>query len=59
MPCGKLTEIRESGPVVKLEDPITRVPYWVVTQIAEMDTVSKNSILFSFAARSTFPMEYD
>jgi cytochrome P450 len=59
MPCGKLTEIRESGPVVKLEDPITRVPYWVVTRITEMDTVSKNPILFSSAARSAFPMEYD
>ena len=59
MPYGKLAEIRESGPVVKLEDPITRVPYWVVTRIAEMDTVSKNPTLFSSAARSAFPMEYD
>ena len=59
MPYGKLAEIRESGPVVKLEDPITGVPYWVVTRIAEMDTVSKNPTLFSSAARSAFPMEYD
>jgi cytochrome P450 len=59
MPYGKLAEIRESGPVVKLEDPITGVPYWVVTRIAEMDAVSKNPKLFSSAARSAFPMEYD
>lgn len=59
MPYGKLAEIRVSGPVVKLEDPITGVPYWVVTRIAEMDTVSKNPTLFSSAARSAFPMEYD
>jgi cytochrome P450 len=59
MPYGKLAEIREAGPVVKLEDPITGVPYWAVTQIAEMDHVSKNPLLFSSAARSAFPMEYD
>ena len=59
MPYGKLAEIRQSGPVVKLEDTITGVPYWVVTRIAEMDAVSKNPKLFSSAARSAFPMEYD
>jgi cholest-4-en-3-one 26-monooxygenase len=59
MPYGKLAEIRESGPVIKLEDPITGVPCWVVTRIAEMDTVSKNPTLFSSAARSAFPMEYE
>ena len=59
MPYSKLAESRESGPVVKLEDPVTGVPYWVVTRIAEMDTVSKNPTLFSSAARSAFPMEYD
>ncbi|MDE0949693.1 MAG: cytochrome P450 [Halioglobus sp.] len=59
MPYDKLKEIREAGPVVKLEDPITGVPYWAVTQVAEMDFVSKNPKLFSSAARSAFPMEYD
>ena len=59
MPYDKLKEIREAGPVVKLEDPITGVPYWAVTRIAEMDYVSKNPKLFSSAARSAFPMEYD
>lgn len=59
MPYGKLQEIRDAGPVVKLDDPITGVPYWAVTRIAEMDAVSKNPKLFSSAARSAFPMEYD
>lgn len=58
MPYEKLREIREAGPLVKLEDPITGVPYWAVTRIAEMDYVSKNPKLFSSAARSAFPMEY-
>jgi cholest-4-en-3-one 26-monooxygenase len=58
MPYGKLAEIREAGPVVKLEDPITGIPYWAVTRIAEMDYVSKNPKLFSSAERSAFPMEY-
>jgi cholest-4-en-3-one 26-monooxygenase len=59
MPYGKLREIREAGPVVKIEDPITGVPYWAVTHVAEMDQVSKNPKLFSSAARSAFPMEFD
>jgi len=59
MPYGKLREIRAAGPVVKLEDPITGVPYWAVTRVAEMDYVSKNPTLFSSAARSAFPMEYE
>jgi len=58
MPQAKLREIRAACPVAKLDDPITGVPYWVVTRIAEMDHVSKNPKLFSSAARSAFPMEY-
>ncbi len=59
MPYGKLKEIRDAGPVVKLDDPLTGVPYWAVTRVAEMDYVSKNPKLFSSAERSAFPMEYD
>jgi cytochrome P450 len=59
MPYGKLRDIRAAGPVVKLDDPITGVPYWAVTRVAEMDYVSKNPKVFSSAARSAFPMEYD
>ncbi len=57
MPYDKLREIREAGPVVKIEDPITGIPYWAVTRVEEMDTVSKNPKLFSSEERSAFPME--
>lgn len=59
MPYGDLKEIRNAGPVVRLEDPITGVPYWAVTRREELDAVSKNPALFSSAARSAFPMEYE
>ena len=59
MPYGALRELREAGPVVRMEDPITGVPYWVVTRQAELDYVSKNPALFSSAERTAFPMEYD
>ena len=58
MPYTRLKEIRDAGPVVKIEDPISGTPYWAVTRIAEMDEVSKNPALFSSAERSAFPMEY-
>ena len=59
MPYNKLREIREAGPLVKIEDPITGIPYWVVTRQAELDAVSKNPKLFSSAERSPFPMEFE
>ena len=59
MPYEKLKEIRDAGRVVRLEDPLTGVPYWAVTHVEEMDFVSKNPKLFSSAERSAFPMEYD
>lgn len=59
MPYAKLKEIRDAGPIVKIEDPLTGVPYWAVTRIEEMDQISKNPKLFSSAARTAFPMEYD
>jgi cytochrome P450 len=42
-----------------MEDPLSGVPYWVVTRIAELDYVSKNPALFSSAEKSAFPMEAD
>ena len=59
MPYQDLKQIREAGPIVKIEDPITGIPYWAVTRIEEMDFISKNPKLFSSAARSAFPMEMD
>ena len=59
MPYQQLKEIRDAGPVVKMDDPITGIPYWVVTRQAELDYVSKNPALFSSAERSPFPMEFE
>jgi cytochrome P450 len=59
MPYGELAKIRAAGPVVHMDDPITGVPYWVVTRQAELDFVSKNPKLFSSAERSPFPMEFE
>ena len=55
MPYDKLREIREAGPVVKIDDPITGIPYWAVTRVEDMDYVSKNPKLFSSEERSAFP----
>ncbi len=59
MPYQALKEIRDEGPVVRIEDPLTGVPYWAVTRVEEMDFISKNPKLFSSAERSAFPMEPD
>jgi cytochrome P450 len=59
MPYESLRELRNAGPVVRMEDPLTGVPYWVVTRQAELDYVSKNPALFSSAERTAFPMEFD
>ena len=58
MPYAELKKIRDAGSVVKMDDPITGVPYWAVVRQQEMDFVSKNPKVFSSAARSAFPMEY-
>jgi cholest-4-en-3-one 26-monooxygenase len=59
MPYEALREIRQAGPIVRMDDPLTQVPYWVVTRRADLDEISKNPTLFSSAARSAFPMEYE
>ena len=59
MPYEMLKEVRDAGPLVRMEDPLTGVPYWVVTRQEELDYISKNPALFSSAERSAFPMEMD
>ena len=59
MPYEKLREIREAGPVVKIEDPISGIPFWAVTRREDLDLVSKSPHLYSSAARGAFPMEMD
>ena len=54
-----VANIRSAGPAVKIDDPLTGVPYWAVTQHAAIDFVSKNNDLFSSRLRSALPMESD
>lgn len=55
----KIAEIRSAGPAVKIDDPITGVPFWAITQYAAVDYVSKNNDLFSSRLRSAMPSEND
>jgi cytochrome P450 len=59
MPYEELARMRKDSTLQYMDDPITGVPYWAVLGIEEMDFVSKNPKLFSSAARTAFPMEYD
>lgn len=59
MPYEELARMRKDSPLQYLPDPITGVPYWAVLGVEEMDYISKNPALFSSAARSAFPMEYE
>jgi len=58
MPYELLRQLRQAGPVLKMDDPVTGVPYWAVVGHKELDYVSKNPALFSSALRSSFPMEH-
>jgi len=58
MPYEMLRQIREAGPLVYMDDPLTGVPYWVVTRQKELDFISKNPQLFSSRERAPFPTEY-
>ena len=57
MPLEKLSDNRANGPVVRIEDPLTGVPYWLVTRRDQLDFVERNKTVFSSQARSAMPME--
>ncbi len=59
MPYAELQKFRKLGPVIKMEDPITGVPYWAVVHVKEIDFISKNPRLFSSAERTCYPMEQE
>jgi cholest-4-en-3-one 26-monooxygenase len=59
MPYEELKKFRDLGPVIKMEDPITGVPYWAVVHAKEIDFISKNPLLFSSETRSCYPMEHE
>ena len=58
MPYNELEKIRRQGDVVRREEPITGVPYWIVAGREQLDFVSKNPALFSSHERTAFPMEF-
>lgn len=55
----EVARIRAAGPAVKIDDPVTGVPYWAVTRQAAIDYVSKNNAFFSSRLRGSHPDEYD
>lgn len=57
MPVDELARVRQAGSMVKMDDPVNGVPYWVASTQASLDFVSKNPGLFSSAARSAWPQE--
>ena len=57
MPYDTLRDIRKSGPVHYMEDPIRGVPYWLITGRDEIDFISKNPAIFSSEARSVLVNE--
>jgi cholest-4-en-3-one 26-monooxygenase len=59
MPYEELKTLRENGPVIRMDDPLTGVPYWAVVRVKEIDFISKNPKLFSSAARTALPMEVE
>lgn len=56
---AEIAKIREAGAAVKIDDPITGVPFWAVTRQSAIDFVSKNNDMFSSERRSAIPMEFD
>lgn len=57
MPNDLIKQIRDAAPAVKIDDPITGVPFWAVTRKEAIDYVSANNDLFSSALRGAPPME--
>ena len=58
MPYDELAKIRASGPIHYMDDPTMGVPYWLVTGRMEIDTISKQPLVFSSQARSALADEY-
>lgn len=57
MPNDLIRQIQRAGPAIKIDDPITGVPFWAVTQKQAIDYVSSHNHIFSSALRGAPPME--
>ncbi len=56
----KIADIRQrAGAVVKIDDPISGVPYWAIMTRKACDYVSKHPEVFSSQARTAIPHEFD
>lgn len=57
----KLWEMRQQAdaPVIKIDDPLSGVPYWAVLNREDADYICKNPGLFSSEERTAIPEEYD
>ena len=57
----KLQELRKQagGPIVKIEDPLTGIPYWAVMGRTEADLIGKHPLIFSSEERTAVPTEFD
>ena len=56
-----LRELREAAtaPVIKIDDPLTNIPYWAVLSRDLADGICKNPRVFSSTARTALPMELE
>lgn len=57
----RLAALREQAdaPIVKIDDPLTGVPYWAVMGRDEADFIAKHPLLFSSVEKTVIPTEYD
>ncbi len=57
-PRADIIKASENGPVQWLQDPITGVPYWLISGRDEVDYIAKKPAVFSSAERTVFIAEY-
>ena len=61
----KLDQLRQQareqgdGPIIRIDDPLTGIPYWAVLERQYADSIAKNPAVFSSEKRLTVPTEYD
>lgn len=57
----KLRELIDNAdaPLIKIDDPLQGVPYWVVLEREHADYIAKNPAIFSSEKRLMHPMEQD
>ncbi len=57
----KLAELREKAdaPIVRIEDPLTGIPYWAVLERKWADLIARDPATFSSEKRLMIPREFD